>query len=94
MWKLFDEADGYTKADNSNRIKQELEKLPAKIKQIKSLEVGFNFNPVPAAFDIVLYSKFENWTDLKIYQDHPEHEKFKQFIQNLRSDQVVVDYEI
>ena len=76
------------------RIKQGLESLKTKINEIKSLEVGINFNPSPAAFDVVLYSEFLTREDLLIYQDHPEHTKFKEMINSLRSDRTVVDYEI
>ncbi len=94
MWKLFAEADGFSREENQKRVKQQLEKLPLKIKQIRSLEVGINFDQSAAAFDLVLCCEFNHRADLQVYQNHPEHEKFKQFIQNLRSDRVVVDYEI
>ncbi len=92
MWKLFIEAEGFSKAENAERMKSRLEALKEAISEIKSMEVGININPSPDAYDIVLYSEFENLYDLKTYQDHPNHIAFKEFIQNIRSDKKVVDY--
>ena len=94
MWKLHDEAEGFTKRENAERIKKELESLKEKIEQIRHLEAGINRNSSPAAFDVVLYSEFDDWDSLEIYQKHPAHEQFKEFLTPLRSDRVVVDYEI
>ncbi len=94
MWKLYDEAEGFSKQENAKRIKKELEKLKNKIEQIRHLEVGVNKNQSLAAFDVALYSEFEDWKSLEIYQKHPAHERFKEFLAPLRSDRVVVDYEI
>ncbi len=94
MWKLYDEAEGFSKKENAERIKKELEGLKEKIEQIRHLEVGVNQNPSPAAFDVALYSEFVDWEALEIYQKHPAHERFKEFLAPLRSERVVVDYEI
>jgi acyl-CoA-binding protein len=94
MWKLFDEAQGFSREENAQRIKIELENLKEQIAEIHRLEVGINQNQSPAAFDVVLYSEFEDWEALKIYQAHPKHEKLKQFIAPLRSERAVVDYQI
>lgn len=92
MWKLFEEAEGYSKAENAERVKSRLKELKAAIPEIKSMQVGININRSPDAYDIVLYSEFENLYDLKTYQDHPNHIAFKEFIQNIRSDKKVVDF--
>lgn len=94
MWKLFEEAEGFSKAENAQRMKQKLEELKTLIPEIKSLEVGLNFNSAPDAYDIVLYSAFENREDLQTYQDHSAHTAFKKFIQNIRSEKRVVDYDV
>jgi hypothetical protein len=93
MWKLNESAEGFTKAENANRMKKWLEELRLVIPEIERLEVGINFNQSPAAFDIVLYSEFESKETLQIYQDHPEHTKFKNKINNIRTERTVVDYE-
>ena len=94
MWRLKESAEGFTKAENAKRMKNWLEDLKLFIPEIMEMEVGINFNPSQAAFDIVLYSEFENKKALEIYQNHPEHIKFKNNINNIRTERTVVDYEI
>lgn len=94
MWKLYPEADGHSRSENAERIRQRLSLLPDKISQIKYFQVGMNINKTDHACDLVLYSHFENYKDLQTYQRHSEHLKFKNFIKDLRSEMYVVDYEI
>ena len=94
MWKLKESAEGFTKAENAKRMKKWLEDLKLSIPEIKKLEVGINFNSSAVAFDVVLYNEFENKNALEIYQDHPEHIKFKNKINTIRTERTVVDYEI
>jgi len=42
----------------------------------------------------VLFSEFENRKDLDVYQKHVEHVKVKDYIQKIRLEKKVVDYEI
>jgi Stress responsive A/B Barrel Domain len=43
-------------------------------------------------FDIALYSEFESYADLDIYQEHPEHLKVASFIGKVRTARAAVDY--
>jgi Stress responsive A/B Barrel Domain len=94
MWKLHEEAEGFSKVGNALRIKKELEGLQGKISEIFKLEVGLNISKSEIAYDVVLYSEFNSKEDLQIYQDHPAHIALKKFIYNLRSERHVVDYEV
>ncbi len=94
VWKLKDLAEGKTKAENLILLKQELESLSEKIQEVKHLEVGINFNPSAAAFDIALYSEFESKETLEKYLNHPEHQKIVELVGKLKEDRFVVDYEI
>lgn len=94
MWKLHDFADGKDKAENAQLMKQWLEDLKTKISEIEYLEAGINFDSSSDACDVVLYSVFKDKASLSSYQNHPEHIRFKQKIQNIRSERKVVDYEI
>ncbi len=93
MWKLYDQAEGFSKAENARRIQHRLEEMGERIKVIRSLEAGVNLTAAPDAFDVVLYAEFDSREDLALYQDHPEHVAFKAFIHPLRSEKRVVDYE-
>ncbi len=48
----------------------------------------------PCAADVALYSEFSTWDDLEAYQKHPEHLKVVSFVQEIRLERHVVDYEI
>ncbi len=93
MQRLKESAAGASKEENAVKLKLGLEALEDKIQEIKEIEVGINFNPSPAAFDVVLYSVFENREALQAYQNHPEHLKIADFVGEIRTDRAVVDYE-
>ena len=93
MWKLKDSHEGMSKDELMDKIKQDLEGLKSVIPEIKDMEIGRNSNELPTSFDVALYSEFESQEDLEIYQEHPEHLKVAEFIRQIRTDAVVVDYE-
>ena len=92
MWKFKDYAAGETKDENRRKAKRLLIELQEKIPEIRSIEVGLNFNPTADAHDLVLYAEFEDEAALEIYQNHPEHKKVVSFLQEVRSEKRVVDY--
>lgn len=94
MWKLKDSARGTSKDQNALELKSVLEDLKNKISVIKQIEVGINFNKSSAAYDVVLYSEFDSLQDLQAYQKHPDHVKVVDFVNKIRDDRAVVDYEI
>ncbi len=93
MWKLKDEADGYSKEENLQRMKREIGKLEKLIPQIKFYEIGINFLHTPASFDLVLISAFESKEDLRAYREHAEHKAVVDFVMPLVDKRFVVDYE-
>ncbi len=95
MWKLKAHADGCNKLENAKKLKVWLESLPEKVNEIKFAEAGINFDQSDAAFDVVLYSEFESKEALKAYQAHPEHQRLiKEFLNKVRMEKKVVDYEV
>lgn len=90
MWKLLEHAEGNCKQENINIIKERLQGLKAKIPQIRYLEVGVNKNP--DGYDAVLYTEFDSFDDLNIYQNHPDHKAVSVLVSKIRSDRVVCDY--
>lgn len=94
MWKLKDSARGVSKEENAKELKSVLEDLKDKIDVIKEIEVGMDFNGSAAAYDVALYSVFDSRDDLQTYQKHPEHVKVVDFVNEIRDERVVVDYEI
>lgn len=92
LWKIKETK--ISKEENILRIKEILEALPSKIKEIVCFEVGINFNTDATAFDVSLYSTFENQESLDKYQKHPAHQKAVLFIKSVASERAVSDYEL
>ncbi|AUM88349.1 stress responsive protein [Clostridium botulinum] len=93
MWRLKEFAEGKSKLENANIIKINLEDLKHRIDEVKLIEVGVNINNSQQAYDVVLYSEFENLEDLNLYQNHPDHVKVGEFINKVKEDRIVTDYE-
>jgi quinol monooxygenase YgiN len=93
LWKLKEEANGLSKAENAAQIKLKLESLQGNIEGLLKIEVGFDFLHSAESADIVLYSEFESREALDFYQQHPLHKAVMPFIGEARSERRVVDYE-
>ena len=92
MIKLKEIPAAFERQNAINQIKAGLEALPNKIDVIKAYEVGVNINPNPLAYEIVLISEFENFNDLNIYREHPEHIKVLELIGKYKDNSVFNDY--
>ncbi len=86
MWNFSSSAD-------MQEAKSQLETLPKTISEIITFQVGEDFNRSAAAFDLVLYSTFEDRDALASYQIHPVHIEVAQFIGSVATSRGVVDYE-
>ena len=82
MWKLKEFAEGKTKAENAQFMKENLERLVGIIPEIKSLQVGINEKISDMAYDAVLISTFEDAEALARYKEHPEHVKVSNYCKN------------
>ncbi len=94
MFRLADEALGKTKLENALKIKTDLEALRGKIAEIVKIEVRVNSEKAPEGnYDVVLESEFKDFAALKIYTEHPEHQRVVDFIGKVRIDRAAIDYE-
>ena len=82
------------KASNLKIVEEKLNELVSKIDELKSIEVGIDFNQSERAFDLSLYSTFDSKEDLQAYAVHQEHLKVVSLIKEVTSESKVVDYEI
>jgi len=93
FFKLVESADGKTNVELAERIKSELENLKNFIPEILKIEVGINIPNVPKTdYDIVLYSEFNSFDALDIYQEHPLHKQVAAFIGKVKTSRAAVDY--
>ena len=94
MWKLKDEAEGGTAAQNAEKMKVMLEALKNKIEVLKEIEVSTDVFDSSPECSVVLYSVVETRADLDAYQVHPEHQACITFIKKVVAERRAVDYEI
>lgn len=92
VWKFADNAEGKTKAENLNIVKDRLYALLPIIPQIKKMEIGIDVSGTEMSGDMVLITEFENKEDLKTYAQHPEHVKVSEYVTKVRTSRTVVDY--
>lgn len=93
MWKL----KGSTPAEqhaHRHTVKRALESLRGKVPGLLRLEVGLDESGIDYAFDVVLYSEFESSAALAAYADHPEHQRVRREMSDLRVQRHQVDYAI
>jgi len=81
------------KLELSKDLASMLNDLAEKIDIIQSLEVGFNFNSRPSAFDLALTVQLKTKEDIDVYRNHPEHVKVLNFMKTLKIETGVVDYD-
>lgn len=74
-------------------MKSQLEALKDKIKELKFIEVGVNYQLKAKSFDVALITHFDNLEDLDKYRDHPEHIKFVEKVAVWAISRAAVDYE-
>ena len=92
LWSFRPQAEGRSKQENIKLAREKLLGLKESIPEVRSLEIGININTGQDAFDLALYSEFENEKDLDTYQKHPEHLKAVDFLRKVRDRRVVADY--
>lgn len=95
FFKLAEEAEGNTKAENILLIKKKLEALKEVIPVIKKIAV-FSNHPRASSenYDVVLDSEFDSLEDLKVYAEHPEHLKVGKFIAKVKIGRMAIDHEL
>jgi hypothetical protein len=93
-FKLKDHAEGASKTENARLLKTRIEAMRGAIPGLLELEVGLNFEPSEAAYDLVLYSVFDSREALAAYQQHPAHLAVVAILRRVRDARVVVDYEV
>ena len=92
MFKFREFSTPGEKRKAAETVRTELLALKKKIPEIHEFEVGINFTVDDAAYDLVINSSFSSKEDLKVYQDHPDHQAFIKFNKNYSAKKVILDY--
>ena len=90
MWK-FKDAEGKTKDENIEIVKNGLEALPPLIPHIKKLTFLKNQVECERNFDALLVVETENEEELEKYKVHPEHKKVAAYVAKVTEGRGAVD---
>ena len=94
MWKFKEEAEGNTRLQNMERVRDALYTLVPKIPEIKKMEIGFDEKHTDASMDLMLLTEFDSMETLAVYADHPEHLAVAAIVRAVTEKRVVLDCEI
>ena len=94
MWKFKESAEGRSRRENMELVKERLLALPALIPQIKRLEVGFDFKGSEFSSDLMLLTEFDSREDLESYIVHPDHQKVGPIVRSVTEARMSHDCEI
>ena len=93
MWKFKESAEGRTRLENMELVRDRLYALVDVVPQIKKMEIGFDFGKTPMSYDMMLYTEFETKEDLNNNAVDGEHAKVKKIVAATTEARVVLDYE-
>ncbi len=94
MWKFKDTAEGRSRTENMELVRDSLYALVPLIPEIKRMEIGFDVSRTDASADIMLLTEFDTLDALKKYAVHPEHLKVADHVRRVAQTRVVLDCEI
>jgi len=94
LWKLQDHAEGRSRAENAKLMKERFEELANMLDGLQQLEVGIDVLHTDASADVVLSMVFDSRADYEVYADHPAHKALASYIQKVRVERRVIDYEV
>ena len=94
MWKFKNGAEGKTKLENMEWVRDHLYALVPIIPQIKKMEIGFDITGSDMSMDLMLLTEFESVEEMKIYANHEEHLKVSKYVRSVIESRVVLDCEI
>ena len=90
MWKFAD-AEGKTKAENMEIVKQGLEALVGTVPVLQSIEFFKNEVVCDRNFDAMLVVKVADEADLNAYKNHPAHKAVAAYVAKVTTARAAVD---
>lgn len=93
MWKFKDEAEGKTKAENMQIVRDSLFALLPIIPELKLMEIDCDISHTDMSYDMMLTTEFDTIADMKVYAEHPEHKKVQAYVKAVREARIVLDCE-
>lgn len=93
MWHVRGD-DEPARVRNIAALKSAFESLRGRIPGLVHLEIGVDESRIDYACDVVLYSEFASREALAGYAVHPEHQRVRAALGEMRSARHQVDYEV
>ena len=94
MWKFADTAEGRTKEENMEWVREHLTTLIPIIPEIRSMEIGADIGKTNMSYDMVLVMTFDSMEDLHTYKVHPSHQAISQYVKKVRTARATVDRQL
>ena len=94
MWKFKNEAEGKTKLENMEWVREHLYALLPVIPEIKRMEIGFDIKHKDMSMDFMLLTEFDSMDTLKYYAEHPAHLAVSDYVRKVTETRVVLDCEL
>jgi hypothetical protein len=91
MWRVRADAP-VTKAQTVLALQEAVQQLRGRIPGLCSIELGIDIGGPSERSDVVLYTEFETFSDLAVYQAHEDHLKLVALLSICRIETRVVDY--
>jgi hypothetical protein len=91
MWNVRGDTPA-EKASGIAQVQKSFSALMGRIPGLLHLEIGVDASRVDYACDVVLYSEFESQAALDAYGIHPEHQRVKRELADVRIARYQVDY--
>ncbi|MCR5610703.1 MAG: Dabb family protein [Clostridiales bacterium] len=92
FWKFLDNAEGHTKQENMEIVRDALMSLVGRVPSLVSAEVGMDALHTPASSDMCLICTFPDKEGFIAYRDHPEHQKILAYLGKVIAERKVIDY--
>jgi hypothetical protein len=94
FWKLHDTGlNGKSKDENARELQQRFAALMGVIPGLLKIETGTDLLHTKDSVDFCLYTEFESRAALDAYTPHPAHKEIIAFMQDVRYERRVIDYE-
>lgn len=94
MWKFKAEAEGKTREENMEIVKNSLFALLPVISELKKMEIGLDITHSDMSMDLMLLTEFDSVEDMTAYAQHPEHLKVSTYVRKVVETRVVLDCKI
>ena len=91
LWKFKEEAEGKSKAENMQIVRDALFALLPVIPELKLMEIDFDISHTDMSYDMMLTTEFESLEAMKVYADHPAHKKVQAYVAAVREARIVLD---